>query len=485
MAMAAQRIQELLETHRDRLPLVDLLLNFFVLTPLIVLHYHATCQVLDYILCSTFPRFGPCLLFVAGIAGVFAFAYYQKRIPIYIEKQLTIYVKPYMPDDAETPRLLHMAAARIYTLALTFITLAHMKAVTDLFLMETEGSMGGSIRAAVTSIVILWAMRGSRNILSAPLSIGLDKDDNDAEYHVFPTAFQVEPSESTESAADAIATIGIAYSMNHLHWAGVTTLLDNILFPNYFWLSVLSSLAIGYGLCFAVILYQHEARKISIDLEKNEARWLRLAFEDAFIFLSGFAVITTWRGLWMTIDAMTFSFPVYMAGLDITCFVGWSMSFGILMVGRLTNSLPYKGYDRDGDQLDGLGCICATDWLIDIIKDLDKQAQKEESTKAEVSTVKDSKTPAPSSAAAGVQQNGAPTKKTSEVDAAAGVRRRTRPDSAALSSTDLDNGVKWRSSDTQNMTEVSNWVATNRRSAADPGVKQTKTVSSKTVTKTS
>ena len=180
----AFHIQNLLNSHRDRIPLADLLLNFFLLTPLVVLHYHATCQVLDYILVSTFPRFGPCLLFVAGISLVFTFAYYQRRIPKYVAE--------YLPDDGENKELFRAIAFRLYTFALTFVTLAHMKAVTDLFLQSSGGSLEGAMRAATTSIIVLWGMRGSRNILGPPLSLGLDQSDED--YHVFSTAFNTEVS---------------------------------------------------------------------------------------------------------------------------------------------------------------------------------------------------------------------------------------------------------------------------------------------------
>jgi len=417
----AARVQDLLTQHKDKLPLIDLLLNFLLLTPVVVLHYHATCQVLDYILVGTFPRFGPYFLFVTGISITFTFAYYQRKIPEYVSQ--------YLPQEGENSEVFLAIASRAYTFALTFVTLSHMKAVTDLFLQSTGGSLGGSIKATVTSIIVLWGMRGSRNLLAPPVSLGLDTSDDG--YNEFSTAFMVDPGESYESAADTLATIGIAYTMIHLHWAGLTSLMDNILFPNHFWLSVFASLVLGYAVCAAVIYYQYKARDMSRELERQGGLWHKLAFEDIYIFVASFGVINVWRGIWMFYDALTLTFPVFVIGTDVTCFLGLLVSFLTLLVGQLTNSLPYKGYDVDGAQKDGEGCLWNTNYLIDLINDLEAKEEAKNKLKdsSEDSYEKDD-----------MNQNSKP----SDIPPASDVCSTSETDASVSSSKDSHNGVTRR-----------------------------------------
>ena len=236
-----------------------------------------------------------------------------------------------------------------------------------------------------------------------------------------------------ENAADVIATVGVGYTMNHLHWAGVTTVLDNILFPDHFWFSVLASLILGYGICFLSLVFQHHAKEVSRQLER-EALWKKLIFEDAYIFLGGFGVITTWRGIWMTFDAFTWAFPVFVIGTDVTCFVGFLFSFVTLMTGQLVSTLPYKGFDKDGDTKEGDGCLWSTDYLITLIQDLDrkeKQAkEKEEAEKSKAISNDITKSDE-------VNQNTVLRRQTSNERQAANLRRRSADVDAAAQSASL------------------------------------------------
>lgn len=362
-------LHEVLSVRKNHFPLTDVLVNLFLFTPLAVLHYHATCLVYDILLCYHFPTFGPCLLFVGGIALIFTFAYYQARIPKMLQKYIPCDDPNCDAAENELNRKFYIALfSRTYTFLITFISLGHMKAVTDLFLQASEGSLPSSMKAIVTSTIILISMRAVKNLLGPPLTLTIDNFQEE-DFHEFATAFNTAPSETPENAVDVIATIGIVYSMIHLHWAGVTSLLDNILYPNDYFMSAISSIIIGYIICLISLSFQFQAKRLSAALER-EKHWKKLAFEDAYILFGSFGVITAWRGIWMTFDSLSFHYPIHLGGFDSTAAISFLLSYLILSMAKLTQTLPYKGFDKDGIHKEGEGCVYNTDYFLTLVEEI-------------------------------------------------------------------------------------------------------------------
>ena len=65
---------------RQRYQGLDLLVNFCVFTPLVILHAQATNSMLDYLFMDRFPRFGAWSLLLLGISVEFVLCFTQKRL---------------------------------------------------------------------------------------------------------------------------------------------------------------------------------------------------------------------------------------------------------------------------------------------------------------------------------------------------------------------------------------------------------------------
>ncbi len=231
-----------------------------------------------------------------------------------------------------------------------------------------------------------------------------------------------------ESALDVAVTVSVVHSLIHIHWTGVTAFLDQIIFPTSPWLSALTSLIIGYGLCYAILTYEDHAKQISKDCEK-ESEMKQIAFEDICTLVGGFAVITTWRGIWVCFDILANNYPIlYIRGCDVTPLLVWMTSFILIAMAKITSSLPYQGCERDGDIKDGEGLSCYTEYFMDFLKNLNKEEEelKQKKTAAEEETKENNNAPASNDTKYIRARQKKRTRLTPGVDGEVSLRRRVR-----------------------------------------------------------
>lgn len=341
---------------RIKMATVDIVLNFLLFTPLLVLHYDCTAIMLDTLFMSWLPWLGATLLFIIGVTGQFLLTFYQRRIP------------GLLPESVRRDRMCLLVVARLYTLLLVTLNICHITAVTFFFENFTDGVMVSTVKACTTAIMVLWALKAGRNTVCAPLYLSIDYDTDIDNFHEFSTVFRSQPNESQDSLMDSLLTNVVVYTFIHLYWAAVTGVQDILFIPSLPFISMLISLILGLSGCALLIFFQHPACELSKEFEKeNDVK--RIAFEDLFQFVASIAAITYWRGVTLCFDFFMGLFPLYWRGFDVTALVGWIMSYLMLILVHLTNSLPFKGCDLDGDLTDGKGCLFATAYFLDLLAD--------------------------------------------------------------------------------------------------------------------
>ena len=152
---------------RARFKAIDAVINLFLLTPLSVLFCFGTWGILDRLLLDYLPIFGCWILLIGGIAVETAVGYFQSIIREQIPKV----------EDEDSP-VSYQPQILGFNYIIAFANVCHIRATTDLLNYYVGISAYNSFRAAFTALIILWGMKCGRNIISAPLHIGLDNDHN-------------------------------------------------------------------------------------------------------------------------------------------------------------------------------------------------------------------------------------------------------------------------------------------------------------------
>ena len=179
MAIKAWNLQSL--DVRMRLVAMDVILSFLLLTPLIILHYYATCRLLQCLFLDHFPQVGSWVLLCVGFMIEFCVIFFQRTI------------KSWMPRADPNPaadNIPFTLAAKAYNYILAFGNICHMLAVTELLQIYVGNDLSDSFRATTTAIVLLWSLGCVRNILAAPLSLSVDR--NDPKVFSATTLFETE-----------------------------------------------------------------------------------------------------------------------------------------------------------------------------------------------------------------------------------------------------------------------------------------------------
>jgi len=104
---------------------------------------------------------------------------------------------------------------------------------------------------------------------------------------------------------------------------------------------------------------------------------LKTIVEDLYIFGATAAVILTWKGVGMAVDALAQRFPVYCGECDVTGLCANMASFMLLSLCYVTGSLVGKGAEMDGAASGGVGVEFSTAYFghffEDFIVDRDRQ----------------------------------------------------------------------------------------------------------------
>jgi len=107
---------------------------------------------------------------------------------------------------------------------------------------------------------------------------------------------------------------------------------------------------------------------------------LKTIVEDLYIFGAMAAVILTWKGVGMAVDALARQFPVQCGGCDVTGVCANMASFALLSLCYVTGSLVGKGAEMDGAAGGGIGVEFSTSYFEhffdDFIAERDREPKK-------------------------------------------------------------------------------------------------------------
>lgn len=154
--------------YKMRITILDIIMNFLLITPLVVLHYYALSKVLELVFLQYFPKIGTFLLFSMGVAIEYCCIFFQKSI-------VTSVPRPSHSPEAENIHFI--LASKAFYFVLAFGNICHMLAASEFVDLYAGESFGASLKTAVTSIFILWVLRCGRNVIAPPLYVSIDHDD--------------------------------------------------------------------------------------------------------------------------------------------------------------------------------------------------------------------------------------------------------------------------------------------------------------------
>ena len=152
---------------------------------------------------------------------------------------------------------------------------------------------------------------------------------------------------------DVIFTVAVVNSVNVVFWRCVWELQDLIILPDNLEISVIVSLVVGYVLTYLCYLLQYPLDALFRILrnEKGHCFFVCLLFVDIlFTFITAFAAICTWRGLWMN-----FHLHMWPSQLYYSFWIGHGVGFmGLSLVGG-ANNIPVRGAIIDANK--ETGCL--------------------------------------------------------------------------------------------------------------------------------
>ena len=168
--------------------------------------------------------------------------------------------------------------------------------------------------------------------------------------------------------ADNAVTVMVVTSLCFLHWLGVWTYFDRVIFPENLVMTVVASWIIGYAIVGASFMLEPLAIKISRALDSRN-KSIKTVFEDCFLLMSNVGVILIWRGHWVFFESLMYYFPIYHNGLDISAFYGLFSAFMMMCLLNTSSSLILKGCDFDGELTNGQGVSFGVDYFAVFFKE--------------------------------------------------------------------------------------------------------------------
>lgn len=343
---------------RTKVLLADAAANYFLITPLILLFWLGTYLCLDEFIFDRFSnRLHATLVSLAlGLAIEFSLTYWQDAVGSVSQI-----------GSSGLGSLVTTLYSRLYNYVLAVGNIAHYRAVQELYDMFiapqkspglSEGQLAAeslslAVQTAAASIVVLWAMRASRNITAAPFCLSVDTDWDS--WFQASTLYQAEKHRTVEYLLDTWMTVGVVWSLGPLHWITLGYVYDLTIFPNNPMLAMLVSCLVGYGVVGICTIIQLSVKNWSASYDKDNRRFLKLFLEDVYIYIASAAVILTWKGVGMAVDPLVRQFPLEYGGKDYTSLAAHLVPFLLLSICYTSASLIGKGADMDGTQPDGSG----------------------------------------------------------------------------------------------------------------------------------
>lgn len=352
--------------------IVDTVFNYFLFTPLVLLFWYGTYALIDAIILSQFESrlIGTILTLVIGFYIEFTITYWQESFNARGRRY--------------SPFISFLFYSRFYNYALAVANICHYRAVQefyDMAMVDEDGQPAGwmtALQTAVTSIVLLWSMRASRNITSIPFSVSMDTDSEG--WFTAPTLYQSSPVNSVSHLLDVFMTVGVVWTLGPLHWISLGYVFDALVFPDNYNAAMITSCVVGYAAVGAFSLMQGVVKRASLRYEQQQRYVLKTIVEDLYIFSAMAAVILTWKGVGMAVDTLAQRFPVHCGDCDVTGLCANLASFVLLSLCYVSGSLVGKGAEVDGATTGGAGVEFSTAYFGaffgDFIAERDRQPAK-------------------------------------------------------------------------------------------------------------
>lgn len=180
---------------------------------------------------------------------------------------------------------------------------------------------------------------------------------------------------------DVITSIVVIETSVVLHWIALWRMYDVVVFPQYNWLSTLTSWIVGYTVVISAIYRQSDAIEMSKRLEEDPLPMKRLVFEDAYIMAANAGCALVWRGWWLFFEGIIYYFPAYCRDSVSDCSLGYAhfLPFLLLSLCYASATLLSKGCERDGDVKGGEGVRFPVQFFSAFFRDDIIKAKEEDS----------------------------------------------------------------------------------------------------------
>jgi hypothetical protein len=356
---------------RTKFAVVDVIFNYVLFTPLVLLFWYGTYALIDQLILSRFESriVGGAVTLAVGLSVEFIVTYWQDAFC--------------SRGRYHASGLPFIVYSRLYNYVLAVANICHYRAIQefyDIVMTTDDGQPGGlvpALQTAVTSIVLLWSMRAGRNITAIPFAVSVDTTDPESWFSA-PTLYQSSPSRRVRHLLDTIVTVAVVWTLGPLHWITLGYVFDAVVFPDDYNMALITSCVVGYASVGLFTLLQTTVKELSHHYERDGRFAVMTVLEDVYIFAATASVILTWKGVGMAVDLLARQFPVQYMDYDVTGLCANVASFLLLSMCYVTGSLVGKGAEMDGANSGGAGVEFSTAYFGHFFDDFIRERDREE-----------------------------------------------------------------------------------------------------------
>ncbi|CAG5136347.1 unnamed protein product, partial [Candidula unifasciata] len=321
---------------------VDTILTFVFIGPLVSIYWYSTWALCDYYIFRSNLEASYWTSFTVGCTVIAIATLLQDEIVIFSDNRR----KPF--------RYILM---RVFTYILSVASVSQWRGVWDL---EDYYTGISSVNAALTYIsvtVVLICLRGQRSALCSPTTLCVDV--RPADHYKLATFWNIPPGPSLKFVLDTLCTAFVIEPLTISVWRGLWELIDCQVYHDDEKMRIVVCM-VGYlGTAFIVSLLQVPIQRLAAYLE-NVNWYLMLAFENLITALYVALSVTSWRGFWLVFEQYAPRQPGYL-------WLYHYLSFGILVAGLAANSAMTQVSPRDGSLPDGQGATLELSYTARII----------------------------------------------------------------------------------------------------------------------